>query len=66
MAFAELPPLTRIPSASRVITGVSSSIVTARTIGVLSRSSRWLPCPTCPGGRAMKKQCVVSRAPGMC
>eukprot|EP00969_Alexandrium_andersonii_P139357 6163906-Alexandrium_andersonii.AAC.1 len=57
MVFKGLPPQTRIPSESCLITGVSSSIVIARAIGKLSRSTRWLPRSTCSGGCAMKKQC---------
>eukprot|EP00969_Alexandrium_andersonii_P215195 9504129-Alexandrium_andersonii.AAC.1 len=64
MVFEGIPPQTRIPSESCVVAGVSSSIAIARTIGMLSRSTRWLPRATCSGGRAMKKQWVVYRAPG--
>eukprot|EP00969_Alexandrium_andersonii_P250669 11078970-Alexandrium_andersonii.AAC.1 len=65
MAFAGSPPQTRTPAGSELITGASSSIVIRRTIGTLSRSSRWLPRSTCSGGCAMKKQCVVYSASGM-
>eukprot|EP00969_Alexandrium_andersonii_P103376 4561514-Alexandrium_andersonii.AAC.1 len=64
MAFARFPPRTRIPSGSWVIAGTSSSTVTVRTIGTLSRSTRWLPRSTCSGGRAMKKQRVMYNASG--
>eukprot|EP00969_Alexandrium_andersonii_P070586 3115161-Alexandrium_andersonii.AAC.1 len=66
MAFAGFPPQTRIPSGPWVITGTSSSTVTARAIGAVSRSTGRLPRSTCSGGCARKKQCVMYNASGMC
>eukprot|EP00969_Alexandrium_andersonii_P285623 12627897-Alexandrium_andersonii.AAC.1 len=65
MAFAGFPPQTRMPAGSWVITGVSSLLATSRIIGTASRSTKWLPRPTCSGGCAMKKQRVMYSASGM-